>query len=427
MTCATVAYTDKGMFHPTALSKYPPRNDMTVIMPVDHEDMMMFDEMNDLDAISQPTPPADGDVTARTVLDLPDGEYVAFIEVSREFDQNQDHDYPSPVGIPWSEYGRAYRGQPSLVWSVPFTVNEGGGSFGSLDYAGYGEGSDDMGGTMHAPDTTINTEASRAIPHAGGDGVVVSARQWTFANGAFTQGDEGRQLIVTGASDPGLNGTFTIDQVVSPTRVQTLEVPAANESFGAGVESEVCCMVGSGALRLLLVEDPGGDYRFRVRVPARSDRDTVPPADPSGLSTISLTPTTVRVQFVEPGDDGESGVVTVYDIRYLAGSPLTDENFFSQGIAAPTTVVPEGPGTTREFFLTGLQPETHYWIGIRAADECLNPSRLVVYEIVTPAADRPPVDGCACQAGRSGAPSAALAGLVPLCFVLYWRRRRRRP
>src|SRR5262245_11755011 len=259
MTCATVAFTDKGMFHPTETSKYPPRNDMTVFSGgIDHADAQAMAAMNDLDAISAPTPPADLDKSVLVAMPetLPDGDYVAYIEVSREFDRNDRYQYPSPI-VPWSEYGRPYRGQPSVLWRVPFTIGDGGGTFGTAEYAGYGdpEGLDE--GSLRAPDCTIDASGTCAIVHAGGDGVSAGA-EWTFAGAAFTPADVGRTLTVAGAADASLNGDFQIAAVLSSTTVTTSPAPQASETFGEAVTGSICCrdgMTGSGALRLQVLGD----------------------------------------------------------------------------------------------------------------------------------------------------------------------------
>jgi MYXO-CTERM domain-containing protein len=424
MTCATVAYTDKGRYDPSETSKYPPRNDMTTFMSgIDHTDMEDFDDMNDLDAISAPTPPGGVDKTVRAAMadTLPDGEYVAFIEISREFDQNEHYDFVSPAGIPWSEYGRAYRGQPSVLWRVPFTIDDTGGTFGTLEYAGYGpvDGSE---GAMNAPDFTITTEASRSFVQATGDAVAAASRQWTFSAGGFTAADKGRTLTVAGAGNASLNGTFTIESVVSTTRVVTVETPAADESFTSNVTGEVCCMEGSGALRLLVAGTGAEEYRFRVT--ATPGNDDIAPGTPGNVEAAVVQSQSARIDFTAPGDDGTGdGSVTQYEIRYLAGTPITEANFLSQGVAIPNAVEPLAPGATQSIVLQDLMPETHYWVGIRASDECLNSSPLVVIEFVTIQRDAPPVDGCSCRAAP-GSSRWALAPLLAFVPLVLARRRK---
>ena len=422
MTCATIAYTDKGRFDATATSKYPPRNDFLLFQDgIDHPDAMRMADMNGLDAISQPTPPAMRDERVYAVMpsELPDGEYVAFIEVSREFDQNPSYDYPSPV-VPWSEYGRAYRGQPSVVWRVQFTSTPAGGQFGTLDFAGYGDplGAVEFEGVLNAPDATITTQASRAIAHVDGDNVVAEFKRWTLAAGGFTGADVGRTLTITGAALEQLNGDWVIESVQSTTTVTTVEAPPIDEVFGAGVTGEVCCDEGSGALRLLVTNEGGANYRFKVAVREVPD-DGVAPTAVSDLRITEVTTVSATAELTG------SETVLRYDVRYLAGTPLTEANFYSRGVPITTPIDPATPGTPQTFTIPRLMPETQYWLGVVATDECLNASELTVVHFVTTVTEPPPVDSCACRAGsRAPAPLAAWLALIAAGAVVLCRRRR---
>ncbi len=192
-TCATPTYTDKGKFQRwddggiALVSPYPPRNDLgTLFADIDHADAASFAQINDLDAISQATPPGGAPYTIRWSVPtcdgrcadfaspVPDGDYVAWIEVSSEFDQNAFYDYPSPTGIPWSEYGEPYRGQPSVLWSVPFTISQDDSIGQIIDYVGYGD-PDGLDGMISPPDATISDDvdgsgARRLLLSEGPDG-----------------------------------------------------------------------------------------------------------------------------------------------------------------------------------------------------------------------------------------------------------------
>jgi hypothetical protein len=104
-TCATVAYTDKGKFDDATfaadagVSPYPPRSDITYIPGTDDPDVELFGSMNDLDAVSRATPPGGQPYSHAISLptNLEDGEYVVWIEVGKELDQNNTYRYPSPA------------------------------------------------------------------------------------------------------------------------------------------------------------------------------------------------------------------------------------------------------------------------------------------------------------------------------------------
>jgi hypothetical protein len=165
-TCASIVYTDKGMFSATETSLYPPRVDHNYVAGTDHEDVLDFPVENPFDVVSRATPT--GNILHKIVYSVPDamvdGDYVAWIEVGKEFDQNGAYDYPSPSGIPWSEYGLAYRGQPSVVYRVPFSIGPGAPETAiAAAYAGYGD-PDGIDGDVRAPDGTIteNVDGSGA-------------------------------------------------------------------------------------------------------------------------------------------------------------------------------------------------------------------------------------------------------------------------
>jgi hypothetical protein len=160
-TCATSAFTDKGVLSASKKSLYPPRNDLT-LSSEDHDSVATYAMLNPFDAVSMATPPSG--VPAKISWLAPDtvppGNYVLWFEVSREFDHNATYSTaarPSPPGIPWSEYGAPYRGQPSIVWNVPFTIDGVNRTVAhALDYVGYGD-PDGENGVLRAPDGTITT------------------------------------------------------------------------------------------------------------------------------------------------------------------------------------------------------------------------------------------------------------------------------
>jgi len=168
VTCASVSYSDKGTFSPNATSLYPPRADVTRQPNVDSAAVEMYRALDTLDAVSQATPiggvRAELHWAAPASVDL--GDYVLWMEVAKAYDTNAGYDarrFPSPTGIPYSAYGKPYRGQPSVVYAVPFRIDMVAGSATTTDYVGYGD-PDGLDGALRAPDATITTDT----PGAGG-------------------------------------------------------------------------------------------------------------------------------------------------------------------------------------------------------------------------------------------------------------------
>ena len=150
------------------MSLYPPRTDVIRQAGTDSPSVDMYKTLNPFDAVSQATPPGGVPFSIAWPIpgDLPAGNYVVFVEAAKEFDDNatyNDTSYPAPTGISYANYGKPYRGQPSVVYSVPFAVGVGEVSATTMNYAGYGD-PDGQDGTLRAPDTTIDTDT----PGSGG-------------------------------------------------------------------------------------------------------------------------------------------------------------------------------------------------------------------------------------------------------------------
>jgi MYXO-CTERM domain-containing protein len=328
-TCASTVFTDKGFFSPTRISHYPPRGDLVREAGKDSPSVEEYAEMNPFDTISQATPP--GDMPFRFTWlappGFPAGDYTLRVEVSKEFDFNVSYDeslYPT-TQCNYFDYGLPYRGQPSVVYDVPFTFAATDTSASIDAYTGYS----DLDGVLHAPDATITTDTP-----------------------------------------------------------------------------------GSGGSRLRIALAPDSSM-YRVRVETRIEHDAIAP-DPVGSATVTkVDAMSAEVTFIAPGDDGDQGVVSGYEIRYRAGETL-DEATFASATPLPA-LEPKPPGTRQRIALASLSPFTHYAVGIRAFDNCGHDGPLVVATFETPTVEV----GCGC---RSGNP----AGLAIALLALRLRRRRRR-
>jgi hypothetical protein len=163
-SCASArVYTDKGVASDTKTSLYPPREDIAMVDGIDHPSVAMFEAMNPFDAVSRATPAA-GDY--RISWQVPDsmvlGDYVLWVETSKEFDHNATYSpqaYPAPGPIPYGDYGEPYRGQPSVVYKLPFTLGTPGVVATTAEYAGYGA-VDGKDGDVRPPDATITTNVA---------------------------------------------------------------------------------------------------------------------------------------------------------------------------------------------------------------------------------------------------------------------------
>lgn len=110
---------------------------------------------------------------------------------------------------------------------------------------------------------------------------------------------------------------------------------------------------------------------------ARSvDVDTTAPAAPGGLAVTHRGRTALRLAWAAPGDDGNSGSSTLYEVRYST-TAITAANFAS-ATPLPNPPVPGAAGSAESFLITGLAPDTQYSVAVRALDNGGNYSALAV-------------------------------------------------
>jgi len=102
-----------------------------------------------------------------------------------------------------------------------------------------------------------------------------------------------------------------------------------------------------------------------------------PPADdktaPGGITDLTAanaTSTCVDLSWTAPGDDGNTGTVFSYDIRYSLG-PITAANVGS-ATTASSVPTPEKAGTKQTVTVCGLDPLQKYNLAVQANDEALN-------------------------------------------------------
>jgi hypothetical protein len=186
----------QGVMEPLSLtSLYPPRRDVKTCAPNCYEsaDVANYDAhvrsvMPEIDSVSMATP--QGGEAQQHLFSVPidwaQGDFRACIEVNVEGDYNASYNdsfYPTPTtpASSWDSwatgFGYPYRGQPSVVYCVPFTLQgtneatfsavEAVGSVGSWDTVApaYGQlaGMDGM------------SDDSTASPGSGGDRLKVGA------------------------------------------------------------------------------------------------------------------------------------------------------------------------------------------------------------------------------------------------------------
>ena len=219
---------------------------------------------------------------------------------------------------------------------------------------------------------------------------------------------------------------------------------------------------GSGELRLLAIDGPGGNGRVHVSLqncPAPptcadggcatddagvSDADTdldassdvhadgpivvvtpdvcaPPPAPPTAITSLVLVSTdasSASFTFANARAAGGQAVQT-YDIHYQVGATLTDATF--EGAPPAPVVTPAAPGATASLTIPDLKPSTPYVVGVRAIDGCGTPSALVTLAFVTPTKKFTQLSGCFVATAAFG------SALEPRVAALRHARDRLRP
>jgi len=116
--------------------------------------------------------------------------------------------------------------------------------------------------------------------------------------------------------------------------------------------------------------------------------EQTPPSAITGLFASNITGSSVRLNWVAPGDDGSTGTAAMYDIRYST-SPVTAANWndATQVTGEPAPLI---AGTSQTLTITGLDIETTYYFAIKTADEVPNWSSISNVISVTTIDDVPP-------------------------------------
>jgi hypothetical protein len=149
---------------------------------------------------------------------------------------------------------------------------------------------------------------------------------------------------------------------------------------------------GSGAARLLLTSK--GGQIFRVRVDARTEPDLVAPDAPGPMAVVDTQSGGATLSFTAPGDNGMSGAVTGYDVRYQVGStPISDAEFNAANEAKFAGALVKA-GQLQTLVVANLLPETPYSFAVRAFDDCHNTSKVTTVVFTTAPRKLGEVDAC---------------------------------
>lgn len=122
--------------------------------------------------------------------------------------------------------------------------------------------------------------------------------------------------------------------------------------------------------------------------------DAIPPAQVRNFSVEDVTPTSVTLRWIAPGDDGMDGTADRYLLRYRASTPQrqtdislkTQEDF--EAATRVSSVPKPAPAGTVQSATVDVSEDSSYYFALVAVDEVLNASPLApVDRDVTPVND----------------------------------------
>jgi hypothetical protein len=393
VTCASVFSSDKGRFMTdgdvakgysepyedkpnvgrmrklSLNSLYPPRRDVercTQQNCSDHADVADFRNhalsvMPELDAVTRAT--LQGNRPAQWMFTLPpewskSDHYKLLIEVNVEGDYNASYDdksYPTPRAPmegwdTWAEqYGYAYRGQPSVVFAVPFGLS-GTGSESTLDPIGFG-----------------------ALQ--GEDGAISPMTKSISNDPAAQKGSGADRLIASNNARVRVNVTVPdsayCQDTPAPPAVQSLKVqPDANKRFAH--------MWAHLSFRAPESQRPIGSYQVEVK--SDDDVEWEPAFTPD--SEQALLPVALDL-CVDPDQPG---------VNRCEGMPA---------------------GTEIDATISGLKQATHYEVRVTARDRtCGELGAVAMAEVTTPQRTFSTVTPCFVATAAYGTPLAGEIGTL---------------
>jgi hypothetical protein len=244
VSCASAFAGSKGLYKGGLTSLYPPRADLTTFTDLDSADARTYTAANDLAAISGATPPG-GQLLSPPIrwmapASLADGNYRILVETSLEADFNDSHDHPSfrDSSSELVSFGNEIFGQPSIVYSTPFTLDASTRIATTDRYAGYGswDGSD---GTLRPPDSTISdkpgTGVGRLALVSDGNG---SWRVKVATGSCTCQSAPPPGALTAKPADTSLTLEFDAPQLAGATSYEIRyrpNTPLDDASFGEGI------------------------------------------------------------------------------------------------------------------------------------------------------------------------------------------------
>jgi len=378
-------------------SLYPPRRDVTRCSGdncFDHVDVADYvqharEVMPELDAVARATPQGDRRVNWNFQVpgDWDSGhEYILYLEVNVEGDYNDawgPQRFPTPLQPDnlwdsWAKtYGYPYRGQPSVVYSLPFTLDSSDTILASSP-AGYGSLSGEDG-DLHTMDPTITDDPASAKGSGADRILAMSGSRISLkvqSADPCTRPDPPATCGMQCGSDPGACGSLFCD----PKSGTCLSYCAATPAPAAVKDLHV-------------VHYPD---RQRAHMWARMSFRSSSSERPIGGYDVRVKPDGGEWSTAFTHDSVQELLPVALDVCNDPKDPMLNRCLSMQG------------GTPIEVDLAGLKQLTHYSVSVTPRDAtCSEPGQTMMAEFTTEERVFTTVSPCFVATAAYGSPLAA--------------------
>jgi beta propeller repeat protein len=196
--------------------------------------------------------------------------------------------------------------------------------------------------------------------------------------------DDSKNIVV---HDVDISGNFRLEITGKETGTETTDLEVQTPDFSGGIvnSNKYLSIQVSATIKnkldintsrdfALQIDTDGdgvyeGSHRLDVSQPLAVD--FTPPTSVTNLDVESFSRGTATLSWSSPGDDGNQGTATRYDLRY-ATAPVTEASWNYATIAG-FLPDPQAAGTVQTATIEGLDASKTYYFAIRALDDAWQP------------------------------------------------------